>query len=888
LINHTEQNIHLIYVLQGHLSEVPFPTISIYYRDSIHRHRKQIGPLAPFNRFDFSFLQSIDAAEDRDVFLMLLPELLSSGSNTCRLDTMNHPRIIEKMMSGGWFLSRWRKNGSLRRLRNIKPARIDGIETDAPSILLGTKRIRSLQPSKAGKAIILPSRPSWIIFDNSIGMLSDQVWINPASGQLQDIADAPMRDVSDSLVELWVDVVDAVVFAYPQAVYKRCGKQLLLPLEGAFETYFDSQHRVFLRRKAVWEQGVRSLLAENGWQRKGFNLFSRALDKQTVAILHNYKEDYGWSIFFFKKKKQLANYRMRATVGRKAGRYFEVRADLEGNHSAEESAQLTEAILKGQNLVDIGNSVLLVPSELSSFLSSAARIGRSVQDHVVLDEGILLTHLNLLADEVHIDTKIEHYLAEIETKRYRTDTSLDFLGNLRGYQEYGVEWLKKASIFFGGGILADEMGLGKTAQVLAFFCQKDLFGDGGLFLVICPRVVVFHWQEELAKFIKHTRCIPYVGGDRQLETDSSQKRTVVVTSYQTMLRDFEQLQTIHFDCLVLDEAQKAKNSESLTARAAKRLQARFRLIVTGTPLENTIAELWNHFNFVNAAIFGQKKRFCETFASSPEALLKNSGFLVLRREKKDVLPELPSKIVKKIYCEMFPSQSRLYENIASVFRKSLIELGPDAKSLAIRRLVLEGILRLRQICCHPELLPPQLNPTQVSDSGKFEELKNILEFLSISQKQKVILFSQFTRMLDLISKWLTKQGLEYLRLDGRTTDRAGVVRGFQHGPEGIILLVSLKAAGFGIDLTSARNVILYDNWWNPAVEDQAIDRAHRIGQVHSVTVFRLVTNNSVEEHIEDLKKEKSDLFNMIFRSDRTRSQIRPEDLWDSILQKPDY
>jgi SNF2 family DNA or RNA helicase len=415
---------------------------------------------------------------------------------------------------------------------------------------------------------------------------------------------------------------------------------------------------------------------------------------------------------------------------------------------------------------------------------------------------------------------------------------------LRPYQEVGVDWLaflRKAGL---GAVLADDMGLGKTLQTI---CVLE-----GRALVVCPKSVVHNWAAEIARFRPGLRTAIYHGPERALDREAH----VTLTTYSVLRLDLAHLCEETWDVVVLDEAQAIKNAHSQTARAAFELPGAFRIALSGTPVENRLEELWSVMNFANPGLLGGRSDFQERYANpigsgSAEAgarLRAKIRPFVLRRLKRDVVPELPPRTDAVLHVELDETERAVYDAVRVATKKDVAEkLAHGGGVLA----ALEALLRLRQAACHPALVPGQ----HASGSAKVERLLEALEEAT-ADGHKALVFSQWTSLLDLVEPHLAAAGIGFTRLDGSTRDRAGVVASFQSERGPPVMLVSLKAGGTGLNLTAADHVFLLDPWWNPAVEDQAADRAHRIGQDRPVMVYRMVGKDTVEERILALQAKK--------------------------------
>ena len=438
----------------------------------------------------------------------------------------------------------------------------------------------------------------------------------------------------------------------------------------------------------------------------------------------------------------------------------------------------------------------------------------------------------------------------------------NFHGELRPYQKQGLNWLYFLQEFRFGGCLADDMGLGKTIQALALLQNEKTRGVTTPSLIICPTSVLFNWEKEIQRFTPDLRVLTHAGLERR-RLKQFEECDVVLTSYGVLRRDIAFLKDAGFHYIILDESQKIKNPLSQTARAARLLRGEHRLILTGTPVENNTQELWSQFAFLNPGLLGSLNYFKGAFTrpiekeqdeSSVQLLRKIVFPFILRRTKDDVARELPPKVESFYYCAMTEEQQKIYDRWRDYYRAHVMQQ-IDLQGLQKSRMyVLEGLTKLRQICCHPRLTEEKYH----HDSGKFEALKEFLENI-LAENHKVLIFSQFVRMLKIMCGHLDEQKIPYAYLDGHTQDRQAAVERFQNDPATKVFLISLRAGGVGLNLTAADYVIIYDPWWNPAVEMQAVDRTHRLGQDKQVFAYRLIARNSVEEKILQLQERKKAL-----------------------------
>jgi superfamily II DNA or RNA helicase len=468
-------------------------------------------------------------------------------------------------------------------------------------------------------------------------------------------------------------------------------------------------------------------------------------------------------------------------------------------------------------------------------------------------------------------------------------------GQLRTYQKHGYDWLAFLEKYGLNGILADEMGLGKTVRTLAKLLDAHADGEPGTSLVVCPPSVLTSWEDDLKKFSSPVefRTAFYIGGSRKKILADLRHYDTILTTYNIMTRDIEILSKITWKYVVLDEAQKIKNQETATAKSSKRLLAEHKLAVTGTPIENRLSELWSIYDFLMPSYLGSQSNFRDQFEipvmkrgdrAAQEKLRSKVSPFKLRREKTLVERELPPKILMDRHCELTPEQVQLYKRYAAQERERIARLSGDR--FRIDTSVLTAILRLKQICCHPSLVTA--DSTEIyGRSGKLEAFIEVLDEIA-ENEEKALIFSQFTQMLSILRRVMDDKKLPYFYLDGSTPvkERARLKQSFQAGAVPFFL-ISLQAGGLGMTLTEANCVVHYDRWWNPAVEDQATDRVHRIGQTKSVKVFRIHTLGTIDERIDELQTKKKDLFNAVIEVDQMRKEITKEELLSLFAAPPE-
>ena len=486
---------------------------------------------------------------------------------------------------------------------------------------------------------------------------------------------------------------------------------------------------------------------------------------------------------------------------------------------------------------------------------------------------------------------IERRVAEIQA-RVTPPPPPTLHATLRPYQLEGFHFLCYLSTNRFGGILADDMGLGKTLQTLAWIAWLDAEyraeaaanGTDGTtpvslpFLVVCPKSVTDNWRAESARFVPHVQVKVWSGEKIKQLPPSPEGPTLHVINYNQLRSAGETLSKIEFHAVILDEGQYIKNPSSITAQLARNLRSRHRLILSGTPIENKLLDLWSLMSFAVPGALGGRSEFQRVFDQKGDPLARQRlsarvrPFL-LRRTKAQVARDLPDRIEEELFCELEGEQKTLYRAELKRAQGMLLRVNSPATLNKHRFNFLTSLLRLRQICCDARLIKPNAK----GESAKLEALMETLEPL-VEEGQKVLVFSQFVEMLELLRTAITERGWSHFFLSGATEGRGDLVRNFQSHPGGAVFLISLKAGGFGLNLTAASYVILFDPWWNPAVEAQAIDRTHRIGQTQKVIAYRLLIKNSVEEKIRSLQRQKSQLADDVLGEESFSQALTLDDL----------
>jgi superfamily II DNA or RNA helicase len=582
--------------------------------------------------------------------------------------------------------------------------------------------------------------------------------------------------------------------------------------------------------------------------------------------------------------------------------WFEVSAEVafEGYSASLPALLRRKPTLDGFVELDDG-TVGILPTSWLRQVDSLRRLGGKVDGDIVRlpnSQGLLLDAMlaDRDQDDFAVDRKFQQLRERLDSFRALSspETPKNFVGELRDYQKHGLGWMEFLREFGLGGCLADDMGLGKTIQVLAMLAglpQPRKKSERCPSLIVAPRSVIGNWIEECRRFAPKLRVLDFSTPDRWRSDGASELADyhVLFTTYALVRADVAEFdeRDLRFRYVILDESQAIKNAESQSSKAVRLLRAQHRLALTGTPVENHLGELWALFEFLNPGMLGRLPVFQALFGNdaSGEELQNNRELVqralrpvMLRRTKAQVLQDLPAKTEQTLWCQMGSAQRRRYDKLRDHYRRLL--LGETELEGKQRFAVLEALLRLRQATCHEGLLDKSRNDQA---SAKFDELLPRLEQLA-NEGHKALVFSQFTSLLDLLEPQLKKRGLLWQRIDGRTRKREERIEQFQNDPAYPIFLISLKAGGFGLNLTAASYVFLLDPWWNPAAEMQAVDRAHRIGQTRAVNAYRLVCRDTVEERVLELQDQKKALCEAILGNERSLLQDLSRDDLDALLR----
>ena len=612
--------------------------------------------------------------------------------------------------------------------------------------------------------------------------------------------------------------------------------------------------------------------------------------------------------------------------------WFELRGSIDFGETTAMLPELLAALKRGDSMVKLDDGTYgMLPEDWLKKYGLLAGLGETCEDHLRFRKTQVGMLNALLSSQPEADFDESFAHARDELKRFEgvkpADPPEEFNGELRPYQKDGLGWINFLRQFGFGGCLADDMGLGKTVQVLALLEERrqsreetEREGDGATgrrgagatrrkkdkeergseggrsngiggdeiadspvalsprrpvapSLVIVPKSLVFNWKQEAAKFAPKLRVLDHTGYAREKESlEHFDDYDLILTTYGTLRNDAVLFKDTRFDYVILDEAQAIKNSDTASAKATRLLNGDHRLALSGTPIENHLGELWSLFEFLNPGMLGAASVFKITGGvgrnpddETRQLLAQALRPFILRRTKSQVAKDLPAKQEQTIFCELEPEQRKLYNELRDHYRNTLLERVARDGVAKSKMQALEALLRLRQAALHPGLID---NKRVKEDSAKLDlVLPQLVELFE--ENHKVLVFSQFTSFLAILRRRLDKEKIEYEYLDGSTRDRQARVERFQNDPDCKLFLISLKAGGLGLNLTAAEYVYLLDPWWNPAVESQAIDRAHRIGQTRQVFAYRIIARDTVEEKVLALQNTKRDLADAILNADNS-------------------
>lgn len=501
--------------------------------------------------------------------------------------------------------------------------------------------------------------------------------------------------------------------------------------------------------------------------------------------------------------------------------------------------------------------------------------------------------INDLAEDSLANVTLERKLQRLSDFEDIADTQMPvhFKGTLRDYQKAGYNWFSFLREYNFGGCLADDMGLGKTIQTLAML-QKvkeddQLLGTQTTSLIIMPTSLIYNWLTEAKKFTPKLKILAHTGTNRNKDVANFANYDIIITTYGVTRVDVDELKNFYFNYIILDESQNIKNPASKSFKAVRSLKSKHRLILSGTPVENSVSDLWSQLTFLNPGLLGTQAFFYEEYVQAiekkkdEEKARKLQSIIkpfVLRRTKEQVAAELPPKTEQVIYCDMSEDQAAYYEKTKSAYRNDLLQSMDDGTFAKKQVQLLQGLTALRQLANHPVMIDGEY----ISDSGKFENVIHTLDNV-LKGGHKVLVFSQFVKHLDIFKKHFEAEHIPFAYLDGSTRNRGEIVSEFQQNTDLKVFLISIKAGGVGLNLTQADYVFILDPWWNPAVEQQAIDRTHRIGQDKKVFIYKFIAKDTVEEKILALQNRKKSLANSLITTEESFfKSLSKEDIRDIL------
>ena len=645
-------------------------------------------------------------------------------------------------------------------------------------------------------------------------------------------------------------------------------------------TTYDPASRTLIKRDNRAEAKAQEHLDELGFERHWSLAFgeesnwdscihSKAFSEAARTLLSE-----GWQITASGKRLRMGG-GLGASVKKSGIDWFDIQGAATFDDQEVPLPTLLAAIRDGQGQITLGDgSIGILPEEWLKRSGALLDLGLVEGDSIRFraSQAALLDAMLVTLPGVDVDAHFQHVQHELEQFSHITPEKAPdtFQGTLRPYQEEGLGWLQFLRRLNFGGCLADDMGLGKTIQALALL-ETHRTSATAPSLVVVPRSLIFNWIAEANRFTPQMRVLDHGGTQRTNSPETFRNYDLILMTYGTLRNDIAMLARFRFDTVILDEAQSIKNANTVTSKAARLLQANHRIAMSGTPIENHLGELHSLFEFLNRGLLGASnhlkgaKGSREIDEATRALLAKALRPYILRRTKQQVVSDLPIKTEETLYCDLEGKQREHYDELRKHYKQALLTQVDNNGMNKSHIQVLEALLRLRQAACHPALVDKTLTHRS---SAKLELLFSRIHEI-IEEGHKALIFSQFVSLLTLVRSSLDREKVNYEYLDGSTTNRQNCVNHFQEDEDCSLFLISLKAGGLGLNLTSADYVFLLDPWWNPAVEAQAIDRAHRIGQTRPVFAYRIVARDTVEEKILELQNSKRELADAIITSDNS-------------------
>lgn len=762
--------------------------------------------------------------------------------------------------------------------------------------------------------------PVWLCWKQSFYPVNTSLNTSLVSTLVQNPVEIPQRDLSEFLNRVWTGLPASDLYqpdeflksmepVFMKAEYKpklfldEEGSLLTLQIQNVYETahgeftvgepnpdlqtgsYTAESNSYLIHREPAKEQELLNILTDMKFQPRSSRVWFLEPEDAITFLLDAYPKLVAQYRVY--GEKNLTRYKVRlskpvitaSVESNEQDKWFNLNIDVQYDGQSVPLEKLWKAWLEGKRYTQLkdGSYTSLPEAWLSKITHKLQALGLDpeqppkatfqqfeapVLDSILddLPEARTDSFWNNLRERIHNFKEIRNI-----------NTPKGLQAELRGYQQQGLSYLNFLSEYGFGGILADEMGLGKTIQTLAFVQHLIERGQTGPNLIVVPTSVLPNWEREATKFVPEMKRLVIYGNKRQNLFKRIEDSHLVLTTYALLRRDLEELQKHEFNAIILDEAQNIKNPNTITAVSVRKINARMRLCLSGTPIENNLFELWSLFEFLMPGFLGAQNAFQRGVVKpikdgddeTLDFLRTRVKPFILRRTKAEVAKDLPPKIENITYCGLVDEQAELYAMLAKKLKEQVLS-DVDQKGLGKSQMsILDALLKLRQICCHPRLLKLDMpGVTTNLPSGKFDAFKDMITDI-VEEGHKVLVFSQFVQMLHIIRSWLELEGTPFAYLDGASKDRFEQVDRFNESPDIPIFLISLKAGGTGLNLTSADYVIHYDPWWNPAVEAQATDRSHRIGQTRQVFSYKLICQNTVEEKIIQLQEQKKDVADSI-------------------------
>ncbi|MFW6324291.1 MAG: SNF2-related protein [Desulfovibrionales bacterium] len=748
-------------------------------------------------------------------------------------------------------------------------------------------------------------RHSPLIPHNEISEFLDRVWTQIPASDLYGQEDflermKPLFATATYNPKLFLDEEGSLLTLQVSNVYWTEHAEIALPgpnpdlQTGSYQ--FEGKS-FLIRRNQDEESKLVTLLMDMGFQARNSSTWFLEPEEAITFLLDHYPSLV--ETYRVYGEKNLSRYKVRLTPptviaevksDNEQGKWFDLNIEVEYGDMKVPIEKIWKAWIQGKRYVQLkdGSYTSLPESWLKRLGHKLEAMGMDSEkppkkqfkqfEAPVLDK-ILEDLPETQTDSywVNLREKI-HNFKEIEPIKQPRNLQAE----LRPYQTEGMSYLNFLHKYGFGGILADEMGLGKTIQTLSFIQYMAEQKKKGPNLIVVPTSVLPNWEREAKKFVPKLKRLIIYGSHREELFKEIPSADLIITTYALLRRDLDDLLEYEYNAVILDEAQNIKNPNTITARAVRKINAEFRLCLSGTPIENNLLELWSLFEFLMPGFLGSQTSFQKGFVKpikdgdleSLEYLQSRVKPFILRRSKSEVAKDLPPKVENVYYCALMEEQLELYASLAKKLRDQVLK-NVDEKGIAKSQMsILDALLKLRQICCHPRLLKLNMPGVNTSlPSGKFEAFKDLTTEI-IEEGHKVLVFSQFVQMLHIIRSWLQMNEIPFAYLDGSSKDRLEQVDRFNNDPDIPIFLISLKAGGTGLNLTAADYVIHYDPWWNPAVENQATDRTHRIGQTKQVFAYKMICENSVEEKILQMQEEKRGVAEAIIPGQAWKSLTR--------------